>query len=70
MSGSSVNPWLGLLPKPKKISGFDIPEKSSVLEGNRRHFSGKLVKRPNNMNPIMLQGSSKYPAPQMMKGTK
>jgi len=58
-----MNPWLGLLPVPKKINPFAIPEKSSVLEGNRRDFPKKLHRNPKNMNPISLPGSSKFQAP-------
>lgn len=64
MSGNEVNPWIGLLPSPKKISPFSIPEKSAILEGNRKHFTKKVQIRPNNMNPIVLPNSSKFPPPQ------
>ena len=64
MSSNEMNPWVGLLPAPKKINAFAIPEKSSVLEGNRRDFPSKLARRPNNMNPISLPGSSKFLAPE------
>ena len=56
-----MNPWQGLLPKVP--NAFSIPEKSSVVEGNRRDFPKKLHKKSNNMNPITLPGSSKFQAP-------
>jgi len=65
-----MNPWIGLLPKPKKINPFEIPEKSAVLEGNRKAFPRVVQRRPNNMTPILLPNSSKYPKPEMMRSPK
>ena len=64
MSSHEVNIWSGLLPKePKKPTAFDIPEKSAVTASDRRYFTKVLRKKPCNMNPITLPGSSKFQAP-------
>jgi len=50
--------------KPKQPNAFTIPEKSAVVEGDRRYFTKVLKKKACNMNPITLPGSSKFLAPE------
>jgi hypothetical protein len=63
-----MNIWKGLL--PKQPNAFTIPEKSAVVEGDRRTFPKVLQRRPRNMNPITLPGSSKFLPPEMMNARK
>lgn len=49
-------------------NAFKIPEKSSILENNKRIFRAKPKRFPRNLPEISLKGSSKNLMPAMMKG--
>jgi len=53
-----------------KPNAFTIPEKSSVVEGDRRTFTRVRQIRPNTMTPIVLPNSSKFPAPKWQERSK
>lgn len=50
-----------------KPNAFTIPEKSAVIDGDRRTFRSKPKHFPRNLPPITLKGSSKFPEPKMME---
>lgn len=53
-----------------KPNAFTIPEKSAVIDGDRRIFRSKPKHFPRNMAQIVLKGSSKFPEPKMMEKKK